>query len=144
MIDANVSALAVIDERDGRIVANVSVSDIRGLAAFPRASWGEKLRLPAPVFIRTVRESSGLGGAVFREVHGIAAERIVSVRPTDVLGTAMNMLVATRMHRMWVVDRATGQPSGLISISDVLSLVKTEIDLDAQIASKTVAATTAA
>ncbi len=49
-------------------------------------------------------------------------ERVISVRPSDVLGTAMNMMMATRMHRVWVVDHKTGRPSGLLSIADVLQV----------------------
>ncbi len=55
---------------------------------------------------------------------GVAVERVISVRPTDVLGTAMNMMMATRMHRVWVVDRKTGRPTGLLSIADVLQVLK--------------------
>ncbi len=58
---------------------------------------------------------------------GVAVERVISVRPTDVLGTAMNMLMATRMHRVWVVDRKSGQPSGLISIADVLAVLSSRL-----------------
>jgi CBS domain-containing protein len=54
---------------------------------------------------------------------GVAVERVISVRPTDVLGTAMNMMMATRMHRVWIVDRKSGRPSGLLSIADVLAFL---------------------
>ena len=50
-------------------------------------------------------------------------ERVISVRPSDVLGTAVNMLIATRMHRVWVVDRKSCRPTGLLSIGDVLALL---------------------
>ena len=54
---------------------------------------------------------------------GVAVERVISVRPSDVLGTAVNMLIATRMHRVWVVDRKSCRPTGLLSIGDVLALL---------------------
>ena len=54
---------------------------------------------------------------------GVAVERVISVRPTDVLGTAMNMMMATRMHRVWIVDRKCGRPCGLLSIADVLAFL---------------------
>ena len=95
-IEANVSALAVIQRETGKIVANLSVSDVRGLAEVPRDSWHELMRAPTVDFIRRMRELSGVSTAVFRDPTGVAVERIVSVRPTDVLGTAVNMLNATR------------------------------------------------
>lgn len=126
-IQANVSALAVMDRERGTIVANLSVSDVRGLAEVPRDMWPSVLRAPTTDFIRRMRELSGVSTAVFREAVGVAVDRIVSVRPTDVLGTAINMLNATRLHRIWVVDRKSGVPSGLLSISDVLKIVQEEV-----------------
>lgn len=85
-----------MDREKGTIVANLSVSDVRGLAEVPRDSWPELLRAPTIDFIRRMRELSGVSTAVFRDPTGVAVDRIVSVRPTDVLGTAINMLNATR------------------------------------------------
>ena len=34
-----------------------------------------------------------------------------------------------RLHRIWVVDRKTGVPSGLLSISDVLKICSEEVQL---------------
>lgn len=125
MLDANVSALAMVNDDTDTIVGNFSVSDIRTLGVAPRTSWGDLLRGPAIDFIRAARETAVAGGgAVFRDAAGVAVERVISVRPTDVLGTAMNMMMATRMHRVWVVDRKTGRPTGLLSIADVLQVLK--------------------
>ena len=60
-------------------------------------------------------------------------ERVISVRPTDVLGTAMNMMTATRMHRVWIVDRKSGRPSGLLSIADVLSFLNDQLHHGAEV-----------
>ncbi len=72
MLDANVSALAMVNDDTDTIVGNFSVSDIRTLGVAPRTSWGDLLRGPAIDFIRAARETAVAGGgAVFRDAAGV-------------------------------------------------------------------------
>ena len=44
MLEANISALAIVNDDTDTIVGNFSISDIRTLGVVARASWGELLR----------------------------------------------------------------------------------------------------
>ena len=68
MLDANISALAIVNDESDTIVGNFSMSDIRTLGAVARASWGEMLRGNAIDYLRAAREFAVTGGgAAFRD-----------------------------------------------------------------------------
>ena len=85
MLDANVSALAMVNDDTDTIVGNFSVSDIRTLGVAPRTSWGDLLRGPAIDFIRAARETAVAGGgAMFRDAAGVCVR--VDARACVVVG----------------------------------------------------------
>lgn len=122
------SSLGLVD--GGKLVANISVSDLRGLAPedFPL------LLLPAGEFV-AVR--NGAGGVTKDEalagkrVPGaqeggyaavFAASPVVTVSNTSTLEEVMATLVTRGLHRVYVVD-ASGAPVSIVTLTDLLRLV---------------------
>jgi hypothetical protein len=80
MLDANISALAIVNDESDSIVGNFSMSDIRTLGVIPREAWGELLRGSSMDYLRTSRETAVTGGsAVFREGSGECCIRMASL-----------------------------------------------------------------
>jgi len=103
MYKEDVSSLGIVDET-GALIANLSVTDLRWL------NHDEKLPsifFPVLLFLH--------------EVHGGDQPRKpVVVDDTATLPSVVARLVETRVKRAWVIDGA-GKPTGVISLSDVIS-----------------------
>jgi len=98
-----VSAVAVVDD-SGLLVANLSVSDLRGLDLDNLAD----LMLPIPEFLMKTRKQSLLPPII--------------CRPHTTFETAVLKLASTRVHRLWNIDEA-GRPIGVVSLTDVIRLL---------------------
>lgn len=122
------SSLGLVD--GGKLVANLSVSDIRGLGPedFPL------LLLPAGEFA-AIR--NGAGGVTKEEalagkrVPGaqeggyaalFAASPVVTVQAGTTLEQLLDVIVARGLHRVYVVD-AAGAPVSIVTLTDILRIV---------------------
>lgn len=48
---------------------------------------------------------------------------VFDVTETSTLGYALGKMVATRAHRVWVVDRARGKPVSVVSLTDIYKVL---------------------
>lgn len=100
MYFSRVMAVAVVDE-NGRLVGNVSASDIRGLGSEekPFSSLVQAISTfsPSPLPITCTLSST--------------------------LYSVISLLADHRIHRVWVVDDA-GKPIGVVSLTDVLKVLE--------------------
>lgn len=106
-----VSALGVLSD-DGRLVDNLSVSDLR--CVLPDR-FGV-LAAPLRCFLELEAVGAGAGGA-----HGAGPRGVVSVRPDATLLDALHALCAHGLHHVFVVD-GDGAPLAVVSTADVLRL----------------------
>jgi len=102
---AGVSCLGIVDEADGRLVAGLSSSNLRGLG---RSRVAELLR-PVLEFIRS------------RSPPDQPAATVLAVSRETKVEDAVQQATLQRVHRVWVVD-ADSRPLDVITFSDVLSL----------------------
>ena len=98
---------------DDRIVANVSVSDVRYLGTLPDADIDRVLALPVLAFLAEVKSttapaSTSLAPAV--------------LHPTDSFGAAVDLLATSGLHRVYVVD-GDNRPVGVFTLTDVIRVV---------------------
>ncbi|KAJ3021452.1 hypothetical protein HKX48_008458 [Thoreauomyces humboldtii] len=98
-----VGALPVVDDQ-GRIVANISASDIRGLGKTGLAD------LDVPVLDFLQKKTRSL-------------VKPIVCAPTATLKEVMDLLVKHHIHQLWVVEDASAlkpKPIGVVSRSDVI------------------------
>jgi len=98
-----VSAVAVVTD-DGKLAGNFSVSDLRGISM---SSWSEFM-LPITNYLEKYGRDSLKPIHVFAEVT---------------LAQAMNEIVKSKVHRVWVVDTAL-KPVSVISMTDIMIMVR--------------------
>eukprot|EP00013_Stygamoeba_regulata_P023803 CAMPEP_0177649098 /NCGR_PEP_ID=MMETSP0447-20121125/11186_1 /TAXON_ID=0 /ORGANISM="Stygamoeba regulata, Strain BSH-02190019" /LENGTH=323 /DNA_ID=CAMNT_0019151795 /DNA_START=56 /DNA_END=1027 /DNA_ORIENTATION=+ len=105
-----VSAIPVVDS-EGRLVANLSASDLRYL----RRSNMTDLMLPLYKFLCLRRALSKRYVSIDNDksLHPLTA------RLSDTLESAIFKLAATRVHRLWLVDDEF-KPIGAISLTDCM------------------------
>jgi CBS domain-containing protein len=96
-----VSAVAVVDHQ-GILVGSLSVSDLRSL----EPTRLQSLQLPVMDFLK--QRSSP------------APTAPVSCTATATLAEAIDLLVSTHVHRLWVVDEPWKRPVGLVSLTDIM------------------------
>jgi CBS domain-containing protein len=84
------SAVAVVDS-NGAIIANLSASDLRGITS----QTIETLLLPVYQFL----ELSGR-----QSKHQMSADQLRTATPIHSLGTVIEMMLTSRIHRVWIVD----------------------------------------
>lgn len=101
MADKRVGQLAVIDEDSGRLVANFSASDLRGL-------YQENF----PKLLDTV--------AAFLGKHSPDALKPICGLPSSTLIDIVNELSQSKLHHLWVVDDF--KPVSIISLTDVMKI----------------------
>eukprot|EP01089_Gocevia_fonbrunei_P015484 TRINITY_DN453_c0_g1_i1.p1 TRINITY_DN453_c0_g1~~TRINITY_DN453_c0_g1_i1.p1 ORF type:complete len:325 (+),score=71.44 TRINITY_DN453_c0_g1_i1:79-1053(+) len=103
------SALPVIDEQ-GNLIANFSSSDLKGLKS-------EDLKdLLLPVWDYLVKRATPEEEYVCeKSLHPL------SVKKGDTLEHAIYKVVATRVHRLWVIDNDK-KPIGVVSLTDLMQV----------------------
>lgn len=48
---------------------------------------------------------------------------VFDVMETSTLGYAVGKMIATRAHRVWVVDRVQGPPISVVTLTDVFGVI---------------------
>uniref|UniRef100_A0A7S0X0C9 CBS domain-containing protein n=1 Tax=Chlamydomonas leiostraca TaxID=1034604 RepID=A0A7S0X0C9_9CHLO len=133
------SSLAVVDP-NGKILGNFSVSDMRtlmaehfGALALPVGEFlAHEHRTEYVAFNRVRAEEEGIAGRAGHKfvVDRVARQRprtpgeevgqeLVLARPGQTLVSVMELLVARRIHRVYVVDEEE-KPVGIITCTDIL------------------------
>eukprot|EP01102_Stenamoeba_stenopodia_P021680 TRINITY_DN8812_c0_g1_i2.p1 TRINITY_DN8812_c0_g1~~TRINITY_DN8812_c0_g1_i2.p1 ORF type:complete len:360 (+),score=98.47 TRINITY_DN8812_c0_g1_i2:44-1081(+) len=113
-------AVAVINSEDGKLVANLSASDLRGITSETIGS----LLSPVEEFLR-----SRAGRVVGEESIG-SEEKIgklshpVTCTPRATLGEVMEVAILAKVHRVWVVDSAQ-RPLRAITLNDLFHALLT-------------------
>ncbi|KAH6567614.1 hypothetical protein BSLG_006632 [Batrachochytrium salamandrivorans] len=101
-----VPAVAVVEDT-GRLVANLSASDVRGI----HSSNLEMFLLPVFDFLESGKRVAGQ----------VKPDQLKTVEPTSLIGAAAASMIVDIIHRMWVVD-GEDHPIGVLSMSDILSV----------------------
>ena len=132
MLAAGVSAVGITSAADGPLVANLSVSDLRGLTS---DGWGA-LAQPVATFLlqkngevataAELSERQVLVGRVSAESGGAAQEPATivplhAVHPSTTFGELLAKFDARGVHHMWVLDDDQ-RPLGIITPTDVLKV----------------------
>ncbi|KAA8498108.1 Protein SDS23 [Porphyridium purpureum] len=112
------SALAVVDQ-NGRLVGNLSLSDIKYI--FRTRSYS-MLWYTAQNFIKILRERAAL-----EENAGMDTFPFFDISRERTLEIAIQKMIATRVHHLWVVDTA-GVPIGVVSITDIMRVLSVDIE----------------
>jgi CBS domain-containing protein len=156
MVSRRASAVALVDDGDcegiggGALLACLTNSDLRGFRGGDH--FAALLRPAAEIAAAVaVAESSGSDGGIWASdgplLKSTAAEeeeesgsrdwrarlaparaRLVSVAPEASLGEALRKAAAARVHRVWVVDGASGRPVGVLGLTDMLRVLVQEDD----------------
>lgn len=120
----NVSGVALVDD-EGRLVTNMSASDVRMMARESVEKF-DVLELPCLEFVSRMREAASKA-AIHAHSNFVAGgerrvDRAITIAASDSLMTVMNLLVASRLHRVYVVD-GEGFPTGIVTITDIMAII---------------------
>ncbi|KAL0067491.1 cell separation during budding [Marasmius tenuissimus] len=125
MSDEGVSSVAVLDEDTGSLLSAVSVTDI-GKIVVPSQN-NQILSTPLHLFVSYIKAPDG-------SMDGEDKFPVYSVTPNNTLLYAMQKILATNAHRVFVMQESSpssspiaaslyaGNLSGIISVVDILSL----------------------
>jgi CBS domain-containing protein len=102
-----VSSVAVI-ENGGRILGNISLSDIKHVL---RRDRHHLLFSKCSAMVSYVKSEDGLA-------RGMDTVPVFDVRPDSTLSLCLRKLVATRAHRVWIINEHR-QPIGVVSLTDI-------------------------
>eukprot|EP01121_Diplochlamys_sp_Union-15-3_P015126 TRINITY_DN493_c0_g1_i1.p1 TRINITY_DN493_c0_g1~~TRINITY_DN493_c0_g1_i1.p1 ORF type:complete len:315 (-),score=43.15 TRINITY_DN493_c0_g1_i1:131-1075(-) len=102
--DKDISAVPLVDPADGKIVANFSASDLKGLLLSEISDFTDKT-----IDYLTHRYPKSLNPVI--------------VTGEDTLETVFTKIIESRVHRAWVVD-PNKKPIGCISMTDLLKFVR--------------------
>jgi CBS domain-containing protein len=109
------NAIAIVD-KEGRIISNLSASDLRGL----HRGNIDSLLLPVYEFLETnSRERNG----------GLLPDQLRTAKPDTPLDEIVQMILDSRIHRVWITND-NDEPVGVISITDILCLFSPENAVD--------------
>jgi len=105
-----ISAVPVVDDQ-GRLLANFSLSNLKGLQ---RENFGE-LFLPVLDYLQLqrIKETEN-----FVAINNVKALRPQSCKSSDLFEATIYKLVATKVHRLWVIDNQF-KVVGVIAIGDL-------------------------
>ena len=130
MLAAGVSAVGITSAINGPLVANLSVTDLRGLTA---GGWGT-LEQPIAEFLLQkngemaiaieLSERQVLVGRMSVESGGALAQEVVPlhfVRPSTTFGELLAKFDARGVHHLWVLDDEQ-RPVGIVTPTDVLKV----------------------
>lgn len=98
-----INAVAIVDSKTGRLVGNLSASDLKGIDAQS---------------IRSVEQPV----TQYLLQHSPLSLNPVVVLPEDSLRLSLNKMLAVKVHRVWIVNGQNLNPIGVVSLTDVLSL----------------------
>ncbi|KAI8815556.1 uncharacterized protein EV422DRAFT_549255 [Fimicolochytrium jonesii] len=112
MVKNDVSSLAILNST-GSIVANLSMSDIKWVMRSFKFNllWQTCLH-----FVSFIDSEQGI-------MDGRDKLPVFDVLETSTLGYAVGKMMATRAHRVWVVDRPMGPPISVVTLTDVFRVI---------------------
>ncbi|KAI9017332.1 hypothetical protein BC832DRAFT_544253 [Gaertneriomyces semiglobifer] len=112
MVKKDVSSLAVLDFAGG-VVANLSLSDVKWMMKSGKFNllWESCLR-----FVSFVDYEQGV-------IDGKDKLPVFDVLEGSTLAFAVGKIVATRAHRVWVVERVGGPPISVVTLTDVFKVL---------------------
>ncbi|KAF9269617.1 hypothetical protein L218DRAFT_890298 [Marasmius fiardii PR-910] len=125
MSDEGVSSIAVLDEDVGTLLSAVSVTDITKIVV--PSQDNQILYTPLHQFISYIKDPDG-------STDGVDKFPVYSVSPNSTLLYAIQKILATNAHRVFVTQESSdssspiisslsaGNLSGIVSIVDILSL----------------------
>ena len=118
MIENRVAALPVVTSR-GVCVGMVSTSDLIELAYAADEELERLLAGNAPTdwLVKSVRNQLGMD-----TVESVMSSPVATVRPTDSVASAAQLMVRDRVHRLPVVDQDQ-HLLGILSTMDIVQLV---------------------
>jgi len=102
--DEYVTCLPIVEKETGRLLANFSASDLRGLT------------VPKLKFMNESVET-------FLQAQTGGIRPPVVVKPTGTLADVMKLIVDNKVHRVWVVDDKD-RPVSIVTLTDILSCFK--------------------
>lgn len=105
MNQLDLQAIVVVDANTGVAVSNLSAADLRGL----KPSTLKMLLKPVLEFLDDM--NNGLG----------RKRRLIAIKPTSTLATAMLQVLVGRVHRVWVLNDEK-RPVGVVTLSDILRI----------------------
>jgi CBS-domain-containing membrane protein len=122
LMDAErVSALGICDD-EYKIVANVSISDLRGITP----TNIHRLSLNIDEFLRQQRGSFSFGRAMSDNPGLDEMNDVVCCGIHATIGDVVSSMVSARLHHIYVVS-GDGHPLSLVTPSDVLRLLSEEL-----------------
>lgn len=113
---SGISGVAVVDPENGKMVANLSSSDIRVLLATEDAHY-DFFSLSA---LQVVQVSRRMMPHHPTPDDAKSFPAVVTAHPDTPFAELIERLAATRLHRMYIVD-AEGHAVGVVSLKDILS-----------------------
>ena len=132
MHDKRLSALAIVNDGNGKLVGTISCSDVKYLFLAPELLL--TLQRPVSVFVSALRQSSSHWHVnLTANSPPTAMSSSVTVTPKHTLRSTVDVLLANKVRRAWVVNESE-QPIGMVSISDI---VKFALPNTAQLPSQT-------
>ena len=118
MHDKRLSALAIVNDGNGRLVGTISCSDVKYLFLAPELLL--TLQRPVSVFVAALRQSTSHWHVnLTANSPPTAVSASVTVTPRHTLRSTVDVLLAHKVRRAWVVNESE-QPIGMVSISDIV------------------------
>ena len=118
MHDKRLSALAIVNDGNGKLVGTISCSDVKYLFLAPELLL--TLQRPVSVFVAALRQSSTHWHVnLTANSPPTAVSASVTVTPKHTLRSTVDVLLNNKVRRAWVVNESE-QPIGMVSISDIV------------------------
>jgi len=114
-----ITGMGVVDS-NGKLIGNVSASDLRGLQWFDFAS----LTLSVQDFLTSAKART-----VARECHSMHM-RVVELHPSSTLEELITVFANSRVHRVYICEEKI--PVGVVTLTDVLSVFAIHCQIDSQ------------
>ena len=108
----SVTSIAVVDN-DGGIIGNISMTDIKFIFQKQKfiTLWSSCVNM-----ITTILTQTGIDNC------GRDRVPVFYVSPESTLQSAIEKIVATKVHRVWIVT-SNQLPVGVVSIGDILKII---------------------
>ena len=118
MHDRRLSALAIVNDSNGKLVGTISCSDVKYLFLAPELLL--TLQRPVSVFIHMLRQSTSYWHVnLSSNPPPTAVSQSVTVTTKTSLRQTVDTLLSNKVRRAWIVNEQQ-QPIGMVSISDIV------------------------
>jgi CBS domain-containing protein len=112
MYRLNISGVAITDS-GGNITGSISLKDLK--YAF-QMQWFQVLENSCRSYIASARRTTAL-----KERGGMDVSPVISVNPNTKLWLVIESLVATKTHRVWIVENR--KPVGVVALADIIRAI---------------------